>query len=652
MASLISLPSSIEKRTFYKCTLIFAVLSILIYGKSVMNKYSMDDEYVILNNKQVHGGIKNISQIFRSSYSIESKASYEYRPIVKALYAIEYQIFGENPHISHFINILIYVLCVTLLFYVLLRLIPQRNYLFAFFVTLLFLVHPLHSEVVMSLKNRDALLSFTGALLSLLFYLRFEENKGLINLFGGLFFFLFAIMSKKDAIPFFVVIPFTLWFFRDIKWKKMLLVVVSFIPVILVFRIAAKSVKNEVIRTLLLWENPLFIQSTFFERIPQGFYSIYFYLKMFLIPHPLISYYGYNQVPIVGWNNIIVWLVILCMIVTTYFVIRYKAFRSIWFYGILFFLITISMFCNVVVPVVGIVGERFAFIPSIGLCIAAVYGLTVYFKIPIENLSFKFKTISNSFWITFGLILLLFSGKTFSRNQAWKDAFTLYSTDVKTATESAHTHSLLAAAAISKVRSEKRLSPKEQRELILLSKKHYLESIRIIPDYTSSHNNLGMVYYMYLKNNEQALKHLTKAIELDSGYVEACFNLATVYTTLMQYDKAEKYYLKTIELNPKFTNSYLSLSNLYAMNKEYDKIISLNQKAIDKKIKTDVIYINIGNVYFMNGDTLKALPYLETAISYNPNNRGVNAFLAMYYQAKGDQKKYTYYKELENRSAR
>lgn len=617
-----------------------------------MNNYAMDDEYVILNNKQVQGGIKNIPEIFRTSYSNASKASFEYRPIVKATFAIEYELFGEKPHISHFINILCYLFCVILLFYVLLRLIPQQHYLFAFFVSLLFLVHPLHSEVVMSLKNRDTLLSFMGAMLSLLFYLRFAENKGVLNLLGGLFFFLFAVLSKKDSMTFLAVIPFTLWFFRNINLKQFLWILISFLPVILLFKIAAKSVKNEVVRTMLLWENPLFINSTFFERIPQGFYSIYFYLKMFLIPHPLISYYGYNQIPIVGWDNFIVWLVIICLISAIYFFIRYRAFRSIWFYGIAFFFITISMFCNVAVPVVGIVAERFAFIPSVGLCMSGVYGLCTYFKIPLENLAFKLRSVNKNFWITFGLILLLFSGKTFSRNPAWKDAFTLYKTDVETATESAHTHSLLAAAAISKVRSESRLSAKEKRELILLSEKHYKESIRIIPDYTSSHNNLGMVYYMYLKNNEKAVQHLTRAIELDTAYVEAHFNLATAYATLKQYDKAEKFYLRSIELNPNFTNSYLSLSNLYAMNKEYDKIISLNQKAIDKQIKTDVIYINIGNVYFMNGDTLKALPYLETAISYNPNNRGVNSFLANYYQLKGNTEKSAYYRKLESRSPR
>jgi hypothetical protein len=255
-----------------------------------MNNYAMDDEYIMVNNKQIHGGIKSIPEIFRTSYSIESKASFEYRPIVKATYAIEYELFGEKPHISHFINILFYWFCVILLFYVLLRLIPEEHYLFAFLVSLLFLVHPLHSEVVMSLKNRDTMLSFIGAMLSLLFYLRYAENKGFVNLIFGLIFILFALMSKKDSLTFCAVIPFTIWFFRNISWKKLLWILVSFMPAGFAFATASKSIKNEVVRTMLLWENPLFIDSNLWERIPQGFYSVFFYIKMFVLPHPLISY--------------------------------------------------------------------------------------------------------------------------------------------------------------------------------------------------------------------------------------------------------------------------------------------------------------------------------------------------------------------------
>ncbi|MCW3086383.1 MAG: tetratricopeptide repeat protein [Bacteroidetes bacterium] len=642
--------SNIDKKTFRRCILFFFILTFIIYGKSIGNDYAMDDEFVIHNNQQVHGGIKAIPNIFRTTYAIGNKASYEYRPLVKATYAIEYQFFGENPHISHFINILLYVLLLSFLFYLLLRILYNYHYLFSFGIALLFLIHPLHSEVIMSIKNRDVMLSFLGCLLSLFFYLRYADNKKIYDILFGSFFLLFAIMSKKDSITFMAVIPFSLWFFKEAGWKKMTIVIFSYLPALFTFRMAASHLTNSKIRTLLEWENPLFQHTTMLHRIPQGFYSLYFYVKMFILPYPLVSYYGFNQVPVVGWDNPVVWIVILLLIVLGYYVVKNFRSKPIWLYGVLYFIITISMFLNVVEPVVGIVGERFAFIPSLGLCIVAVYFILKYLKIPIENTQFRVGSFSNKLWPVAGVIVLLYGGEIFARNAAWKNAYVLYKTDSENAPESAHIHSLLSATAIQKVQTEPRLSREEKHRLVLEAEEHYKEALRIIPNYISAHNNLGMVYYTYMGAPDKAIPELTRAVQLDTNYVEAYFNLASCYAALKQYDQAEKLYKKTIRLDPKFMNSYSSLSNMYAMNREFDKILRLNQRAIDRGIKSDVMYINIGNVYFMNGDTLKALPYLEKAIEFNANNKNLNGFLANYYQTKGNNQKASYYYDLMSRS--
>lgn len=647
-----TLPANIDKKTFRNSILLFVAVIFIIYGKSISNEYAMDDEFVMHNNEQVHGGIKKIPEIFRTTYAIGNKASYEYRPMVKAIYALEYQFVGsEKPHISHFINILLYCLSVILLFYVLLRILVDYHYLFAFVITLLFLVHPLHSEVVMSLKNRDVIMSFTACLLSLLFYIRYAEGKGAWNLLPGLLFMLFAMMSKKDSMTFYAVIPFTLWYFRNADWKKLVAVFLSFLPVLAGFRIAAKSVTNEKIRTVLEWENPLFMHTGFLHRIPQGFYCIYFYLKMFLFPYPLVSYYGYDQVPIVGWDNPWVWIVIVTLGIAGYYVVKNFRAKPVWIFGVIYFIITISMFLNVVQPVVGIVGERFEYIPSLGLCLIAAWLILKYLKVPLENTSLKLSLVSGSLWIVLGAIVLLFGGEIFARNAAWKDAYTLYKTDAANAPESAHTHSLLAAAAISRLKESPRMPVYEKRALVQEAKDNYLEAIRIIPGYISAYNNLGMVYYTYLGDPGKAIPYLQKATELDTGYVEAYFNLASCFAATHQYDAAEKLFLKTISLNPKFTSTYVALSNMYAMNRQYDKILALNQHAIDKGIQSDAMYVNIGNVYFMTGDTLKALPYLEKAIQYNSNNRNLNAFLSDYYRTKGNLQKAAHYYDLMNSSS-
>jgi tetratricopeptide (TPR) repeat protein len=635
------------KKLNRRINLFFFILCFLIYGKSVKNNYSMDDEYVVRNNVQVQQGIKAIPEIFQTTYVTgNQKANYEYRPIVKTFFAIECQFFGVNPHISHFFNILLYALSILLLYYLLKKLLSDYSIVLPFIITTLFLIHPLHSEVVISIKNRDVILSFIGALLALFFYLKFTETRKYHYLFLGAFFMLFALMSKKDAMTFFAIIPFTIWFFKGISVKRMIPVFLSYLLTLGVFRLAARHANQEFSRKVLEWENPLFLDSTVLERIPTGLYSVYFYLKMFLFPQPLVSYYGYNQVPISTWSDPIVWIVLGGLIAIGYYVAKNFKAKRIEVYGILFFLVTISMFTNILVPVVGIVGERFAYIPSLGLCIVLAWALFEIFKIPFHNRELEFPPLSGSLFMTLAVLILVLGLRSFVRIKDWKDTYTLYAADVKNAPESAHANSLIAAASLQKLKENPRLSMAEKKQYIQDAEKYYLESIRIIPDYISSLNNLGMIYYTYFNQPEKSIAYLKKAVLLDTNYVEAYFNLATCEAKTGRFQEAEQHFLKTLELDPDFLSTYHALSNMYAEAKEYDKIIELNTKAINKGIKADVLQINIGNVYFMRGDTLKALPYLEEGIKLNPNNRPLNSFLANYYREKGDMEKARKYSAL------
>lgn len=646
----VNLPN-IDKNTFQKCIILFFVLSFLIYGKSISNEYAMDDEFVILNNSQVHKGIKGVPEIFRTTYVVDgTKANYEYRPIVKATYAIEYQLFGESPHISHFLNILLYVFSVSFLFFMMLKLLPNYHYAFSLLVAIVFLIHPLHSEVVLSIKNRDVLLSFLACLFALYYYLKYTEKSKIQYLFLGAFLMLIALLSKKDSMTFYAIIPITVWFFRTATKKQYIYIFASYLIPLLLFKLAQKNVINDITRNVLEWENPLYNGSTFIERIPTGFYSVYFYIKMYFIPYPLLSYYGYNQIPIPGWSNAIVWLMVIVIGLVLFFFIKNIKQKRIEWYGVIYFFVAISMFTNVVRPVVGIVGERFAYIPSLGLCILSIWALFKFFKVPYDKVQAKITSFKSGLLLTVICIIAVYGGVSFSRNTAWKNQYTLYETDVKKAPESAHLHTLFAAASIQKVKMDTKMPLNEKRIHIANALQHYKESIRIIPNYITSLNNLGMVYYSFYSKPEESIPYLKKAILLDTNYVEAYFNLATCEAATKQYDLAEKYYLKSIAIDSNFISTYSSLSALYAKEKQYDKILKLNQNAIDRGMRSDVYYINIGNVHFMQGDTLKALPYLEKGIEINPNNRYLNSFLADFYKRKGNLNRANHYFDLMGRS--
>jgi protein O-mannosyl-transferase len=97
-------------------------------------------------------------------YVNNDKQSYDYRPVVKLTFAVGYALFKENPHVSHFINVFLYFLLCLLLYVVLKNLMGNYHQWLPLMIIILFAAHPAHSEVVVSLKNRDELLGMTGAL--------------------------------------------------------------------------------------------------------------------------------------------------------------------------------------------------------------------------------------------------------------------------------------------------------------------------------------------------------------------------------------------------------------------------------------------------------------------------------------------------------
>ena len=160
-----------EKKWRY--VFLFFVAAFVLYWNTIPNKYSLDDNLVVYDHPLVGKGISSIPEIFTSHYRDIDKNVYGYRPIAMTTFAIENEFFGQNPHISHFVNIVLYALLLILLFFLLVRLFQNIPRKIIFFIMLLFAAHPLHTEVVASLKNREELLCFIFGIAAVVFGIRF-----------------------------------------------------------------------------------------------------------------------------------------------------------------------------------------------------------------------------------------------------------------------------------------------------------------------------------------------------------------------------------------------------------------------------------------------------------------------------------------------
>lgn len=518
----------------WKFIAIIFLLCFLFYGNTLNNGYSMDDELVTYNHPVVQKGISAIPQIFTERYTTNSKQSYEYRPVVLVSFAIEHQLFGQRPAISHFINILLYAILCTVIFYTLLKLFAPYHWQLAALSTFIFLIHPLHTEVVASLKNRDEILALLFAFFALRNTLNYVNLCKIKYLIVACLFMLLSVLSKKSTITFAALIPLCLYYFTQAKIKHILFT--TFLLVIAVWGIQyglkyfLLSKSLGVKRNLLFFENPLFeLGYSFIDRIPVGFYTLLFYLKMFFWPYPLVVYYGYNTIPIAGWSNVYAIIGMILFTGITIFAIYRIRKKEITTFAWLFFVIAISMFTNIVVPTVGIVAERFMFVGSIGLSVLCAYGIFTLLKINVRNHQ-KYQKNKYLNYITALLVIVNFI-YIFDRNKDWNSHYSIYYADIQKEPEAAKLHSLLGSQHFNKLielKKKPNVNTLLFRQHLDSSIFHFKRAIEIYPGYATCYNNLGTTYFNFLSDVDKAAYYFQYAINLDTAYVEAMYNLAMI----------------------------------------------------------------------------------------------------------------------------
>jgi len=203
---------------------LLVLVIIIFYGNVVFNTFALDDKYINVGNPQTSAGIKAIPDIFTTFYTHEGGNAYGYRPLVRVSYALEYQFtknYSWNPYFSHFINLLLYILGILILFKVLKRLLQNYTSWVTFFIALLYLMNPSHTEVVASLKNRDILLEFIFAFEAIWLFIRWADTDKNKYLYWGAFSYLLALLSKESAVVHLAVFPLVLYFFTDIPFRKL-----------------------------------------------------------------------------------------------------------------------------------------------------------------------------------------------------------------------------------------------------------------------------------------------------------------------------------------------------------------------------------------------------------------------------------------------
>jgi protein O-mannosyl-transferase len=629
--------SSFWTKTKLHAWLIF-VIAFGLYANTLTHDYAQDDAIVITENMFTTKGISGWSGLleydtfygfFKESGKANLVAGGRYRPFTLMMFALEYQIFGKNPFFGHLFNLIWYALTCVVLYFLLLKLLSYKNKtdlvqagMLAFITTLIFTVHPIHTEVVANIKGRDEIMTLLGSLGAVWFSIKFLEKGNVVNsVFSGILFFI-ALMSKENAITFLMIVPMMYYFFLKTSTSKMLFSMIPFlVGAILFLGLRTNAIGNQLggeqmellNNPFLKFENGQYVSLGFMEKMATIVYTLGKYIVLLLFPHPLTHDYYPRHIDIMTFGNPFVIISFLAYVGLVIWGAKQFFQGKIEGFGVLFYLVTLFIVSNMIFAVGTNMAERFVFMPSVGFSLVIGVLLMTFLK---SRQTFILPIVS--------IIAILFGLKTFVRNFDWKDDYTLFTTDVAVSPNSAKVQCSAGGQMIERAVRE---NPKNPDSIVLQKAiQHLKKSIEIHPLNKNAYLLLGNGYF-YLKDFDKSVETYQKTLQMAPGFKDAQNNLSKTCREAGQYygqvkkdgKKCIEFLEKALVLQPNDFETIRLLGVAHGYFGNPQKAFEYFQRAVDLQPNNAQAIYDLGSAFGNIGNVLKANELHQKALQMKPD---------------------------------
>jgi protein O-mannosyl-transferase len=540
------------------------ILTLIIYSGSFKNDFTnLDDNVNITNNKVIQNlSTSGIVKMF------SSRCLNTYEPLNIILRSLIFNFFGLNPTAFYFLNILLHLLNIILVYLFIYKLTSLRSidhspqsYKYriqlASLVSLLFAIHPMNTEPICWLGGLDNELYSFFYLASVIFYLQYVQNKTQdtnieaqenknstfsinANYVFSILLFILSLLSKPLAVTL-PIILILLDYYNSSKFKvqslKYWLDKIPFMMLAMVFGIINLILEGYSAITM--------INYTFLNRFFSLTYSISFYIVNFIAPFKLSGLYPPPEIvngflPIKYYLSPL-FIIVLFLLIRKIFKLSFntdnvKKYISIktMIFGILFFLLTISFTLFAGKIRYYQLADRYTYIPYLGL-----YFIIGHFM--IYNLQF---TIYNLKFIVIILIILIFSVLSYNRSKVWANNISLFNDMVQKYPKSYLVY-------------EYRGNAKKDLGDIYGAIEDYNKIIELNPKFADAFYNRGYAKAK-LGDMKGAIKDFNMAIEINPHDAKAFNNRGNSKGSLGDIQGAINDFNRAIEINPKNAESYIN----------------------------------------------------------------------------------------------
>ncbi|MBI5153723.1 tetratricopeptide repeat protein [Candidatus Poribacteria bacterium] len=553
------------------------VLSILIFANSLGNGWVYDDIGMIEKNQRLKTPY-DAAVFFKTSYWDTVEGTGLYRPLTVWSFALEQAWFGPGPLATHAINVLLNGLIAAGLYAVLVLVLANRP--FAFLASLLFAIHPLHTEVVANGVGRAELASLlfaVGAMICHVQYLKLvippvpemdeRSTGGLVFgpdwrppalLLAAMMCYFVSLLFKETT----ATLPGLLFLLEWLLIQRGSLLrmipragryFIYAIPLILMIAIRYAAVglqqpaPQEVMARAAKLQTVLYGSDVLLRQIGQLLYPVWMCAEYSDYTNPVDSGFGEPMVllSLLAWAGaaaLSVWL--------------FRRRHFVLVFGLAWFFLAALPTSNIVIRIGTVRGDRLMFMPSLGYTIIVAWLLVEWAK---RQRAAALGAVA--------VYLVLFAARTIDRNRDWKSTETLW-----TATIEQNPGSAVGQSFVGDILLEKgQVAEAEQafRKAVELR-----ESLGFF--YREANNRLAGALRS-LGRNEEAAAEYRKITEKAPQHYVAYLNLGEI----LLHDprtrpQAIEYTRKGISLNPEEFSGYVNLAQAL----KFDGQIGLAYEAI------------------------------------------------------------------------
>ncbi|KAG5862936.1 Protein O-mannosyl-transferase TMTC4 [Gonioctena quinquepunctata] len=617
-----------------------SIAAFICYCNTLMGSFVFDDNEAIVKNKDIMP-YTPIQNIFKNDFwgtDITLNSSHKsYRPLTILSYRLNVLYSNNKLDVFQFhaTNVILYGLLCLLTVPVFELFLKKSKYAtnihdIAYYSSLLFTVHPVHTEAVAGLVGRADILSSVLLFVIILLYQKVRTARGEVVIFWFIVISLLticAVLCKETAISVLgIMIIYDIYREkrRAISWCE----IFNFYLIIMNF-------EGPIFTSI---DNPAAYAQHVFTRV---FTYNYIYLLNFLLlvwPQWLCFDWSMGCIPLIETIcDIRAVLVVFLWIIGFYalFTLLRKNYQNevldARIMGVCLIILPFLPASNLLFPVGFVIAERTLLLPSAGFCLLVVIGCK-----KLQQNSDNKKTYS----ILLYTLFVIFTLRTILRNMNWLTEEKLFTSALEVCPLNAKVHYNIAKIAADNNNKD-------------LASYEYKKAIELNPNYEQAMNNLANLLRESKKFKEAEVL-LRKAITIRPNFAAAWMNLGIILTNLNKSEEAEHCYKMAIIHRKKYPDCYYNLGNLYLDLKKaedalkawemtvlyrpthvaawsntlvlldslqrYDEVLELGRTALMHNPKSAALHFTLANTLGKIQQFEKAEAHFLEAINMNPGN--------------------------------